>query len=230
LIALAYTRRELWPQAEVFMARCHVLAVTGGLPDWVPDADKLIAERVALATVAEVRVAIDPAGTPAELSVSSFAPDETFSPAMMIHLPPGHHVITVSAPGFETEHQPIDIVDRTPRLITIKVFRTGHRPQPPSPLPRAMIAGGFVTLGAGAIAYGVMGIGWLALRERSTNNFGGAYQHMYEYARPTSIALFAVGAGLAIAGIALRHHDETAPVAVITPVPGGGMLAVEWSR
>src|SRR5258706_13610619 len=39
LIALAYTRRELWPQAEIFMARCHVLAVTGGLPDWVPDAD-----------------------------------------------------------------------------------------------------------------------------------------------------------------------------------------------
>jgi hypothetical protein len=231
LVALAYTRRELWPQAEIFIARCHVLATTEPLPEWVPVVDKLIEERIGQATVAEVQITIDPAGTPAELSVSSFLPDETFTPATQIHLTPGHHVITATAPGFETEHHAIDVTGKAPTHVAIRMYRTGTRPKPPSPLPRAMLIAGVATLGAGAIAYGVMGVGWLELRSRDQNNFGGTYQTMYEYARPISLSLFAIGAGLAIGGLVLRpSHPAESPTAAFAPLPGGGVVAVQWQR
>src|SRR5688572_8864518 len=41
LIALAYTRRELWPQAELFLSVCHHRAKGGDpLPEWVPLAEQ----------------------------------------------------------------------------------------------------------------------------------------------------------------------------------------------
>jgi hypothetical protein len=231
LIALAYTRRELWSQAEIFLARCHTLGARDQLPEWVPDLDKLIVERLGATTVAEIHISIAPPGTPVELSVSSFLPDETFTPATTIHLSRGHHVITATAAGFEDEHYAIDVADSTPKLIVIRLYRPGTRPKPPNPLPRAMMIGGATTVAAGAVAYGVMGIGWLKLRDRTTDNFGGAYEKMYEYGRITSLSLFAVGAGLAIAGFVLRSssHAESATAAV-APVPGGGMLVVGWQR
>ncbi len=230
LIALAYTRRELWSQAEIFLARCHTLAASE-LPDWVPDLETLIAERLRETTVAAVRIAIAPAGTPAQLSVSSFLPDETFAPGTTIHLSRGHHVITATAAGFDDEHYSIDIADSSPKQVEIRLYRPGARPKPPSPLPRAMMIGGAATVAAGAIAYGVMGIGWLKLRERTTNNFGGAYETMYEYGRPTSLALFAVGAGLVIAGVVLRasSHAES-PAVSVAPLPSGGMVVIGWQR
>lgn len=231
LIALAYTRRELWSQAEIFLARCHALGAREQLPDWVPDLDTLIVERLGETTVAAVHIAIAPARTPAQLSVSSFLPDETFAPGTTIHLSRGHHVITATAAGFEDEHYSIDIADSSPKQVVIQLYRPGTRPKPPSPLPRAMMIGGAATIAAGAVAYGVMGIGWLKLRDRTTDNFGGAYETMYEYGRVASLTLFAAGAGLAIAGYVLRasSHAES-PVATIAPVPGGGMVVIGWQR
>lgn len=231
LIALAYTRRELWPQAEIFLARCHTLGAREQLPEWVPDLDKMIAERLGQTTIAAVHIALVPVGTPAQLSVSSFLPDETFAPGATIHLSRGHHVITATAAGFEDEHYPIDIASSSPQDVVIRLYRVGTRPKPPSPLPRAMMIGGAVTVGAGAVAYGVMGIGWLKLRDRTIDNFGGTYEKMYEYGRVTSLSLFAVGAGLAIAGFALHlsSHAESATAAV-APAPGGGMLVIGWQR
>jgi hypothetical protein len=230
LIALAYTRRELWSQAEIFLARCHAPGGREQLPEWVPELDKLIADRLAEVAVAEVHIAIVPAGTPAQLSVSSFLPDETFASATTIHLSRGHHVITATAVGFEQEHYAIDVADTSPKQVVIRLYRPGTRPKPPSPLPRAMLIGGAATLGAGVVAYGVMGLGWLKLRERTTNNFGGAYETMYEYGRPVSLSLFAVGAGLVIAGYLLHRSHAESPVAALAPVPGGGLLVIGWRR
>src|SRR5512143_861795 len=57
LIALAYTRREAWPQAELFLSICHQRANAGDpLPDWVPQADQMIKERLASANLAEVTI------------------------------------------------------------------------------------------------------------------------------------------------------------------------------
>ncbi|HEY3805581.1 MAG TPA: hypothetical protein VGL61_23400 [Kofleriaceae bacterium] len=230
LIALAYTRRELWSQAEIFLARCHALGASE-LPDWIPDLESLIAERLGEATVAAVHIDVAPAGAPAQLSVSSFLPDETFAPGTTIHLSRGHHVITATAAGFEDEHYSIDIADTSPKLVVIQLYRPGTRPKPPSPLPRAMMIGGAATIAAGAVAYGVMGIGWLKLRDRTTDNFGGAYESMYVYGRVASLSLFSAGAALAIAGYVLRvsSHAES-PVAAVAPVPGGGMVVIGWQR
>jgi hypothetical protein len=213
------------------MARCHVLGTAEAIPDWVPEADKLIAERIAAATVAEVSIQIDPSTVQAELSVSSFLPDETFSSSTRIHLSPGHHVITAQAPGYEIEHVAIDVVGTSPHPVVIRMYRTGTRPKPSTGVSRTLLIGGAVTLGAGAIAYGVMGIGWLKLHARDEDNFGGAYQTMYEVGRPVSLSLFAVGAGLVIAGWILRPAHEAPVQAAIAPLPGGGgMFAVSWAQ
>ncbi len=75
LIALAYTRRELWSQAQLWLSTCHTRAsASDPLPDWVPLAEKQIKERLETANVAEVTIEVKPAGAKAKFTVSSFAP------------------------------------------------------------------------------------------------------------------------------------------------------------
>src|SRR5512138_3886691 len=55
LIALAYIRRELWSQAEIFLTTCHQRATpTDPVPEWVPLAVDQLKERLASAKVAAV--------------------------------------------------------------------------------------------------------------------------------------------------------------------------------
>jgi hypothetical protein len=78
LIALAYTRRELWPQAEVWLDTCRGRATPADpQPDWAPTEAKQIRERLAVANVAPVEVVVTPPN--AEVTVSSFALDESFT-------------------------------------------------------------------------------------------------------------------------------------------------------
>src|SRR5688572_3278724 len=47
LIALAYTRRELWPQAEIFISKCHQrVSPDNPAPDWLPKAEQEISHRL----------------------------------------------------------------------------------------------------------------------------------------------------------------------------------------
>ena len=83
LIALAYIRRELWPQAEIFMTRCHQRATAGDpVPDWAALAEKQMNERLSSAKVSAVHIRIEPTAlaATAKISVSSFPADETFAP------------------------------------------------------------------------------------------------------------------------------------------------------
>lgn len=75
LIALAYTRRELWPQAEIFMDLCHGRAnPSDPEPAWVPEAEALIEERLQQVDAAPVEISTDPAIPGVKLTISSFAP------------------------------------------------------------------------------------------------------------------------------------------------------------
>src|SRR5260221_4772999 len=95
LIGLAYTRRELWAEAELFLSVCRQRASTGDpLPEWIAEAEGQLAAKLAASNAAPVAIATDPASAPAVMSVSSFAPDEKF-PARTIHLAPGVHVVHV---------------------------------------------------------------------------------------------------------------------------------------
>ncbi len=238
LIALAYTRRELWSQAEIFLARCHERATPADpLPDWVPVAEQQIQERLATANAAPVTIQVTPAT--AQLTVSSFAPDETFT-ARTIHLPPGHHVIIASAPGYETARKEVVIETKDPQTVTIELLPpAAHLPDvsvPEHPLPpartggtgRKVMIGGAVLLGAGLVTYGWMGYEWSKLRTQDQAQWD-AHDGNYSLSRGLTIGLWAVGGAAVITGLLWPSSQEHASVAVM-PTNGGGMVAVGWTR
>lgn len=134
LIALAYARRNLWPQAEIFRTVCHARATASDpLPPWIATADKQIDNAIATETLAAITIDVTPgdAASIAQITVSSFAPDETFPPRM-IHLPPGIHQIFATAPGYDQGHQLIEIKDKTPQHIVIELHKAGELQPAPS--------------------------------------------------------------------------------------------------
>ena len=242
LIALAYTRRELWPQAEIFLARCHERATPQDpLPDWVPVAEQQIQDRLATANAAAVTIDVSPPNAKAELTVSSFAPDEKFAPRT-IHLPPGHHVIIAEADGFETARQDVDIATKDPKRVTIELHAKGEKtvlpphqvvpPGPvaaePSPWSKRLEIGGAIVAGAGLVATGFMSYEYYAARNSAAD--WDSHIDTYRTSRIAAISLLAVGGGVAITGYLLHRHDERASVAAAPLPEGGAMIAVGWQR
>jgi hypothetical protein len=242
LIALAYTRREAWSQAELFFALCHQRTRPGDpLPDWLPLAEKQLVERLATANVGLVDVKVEPADAHASLTVSSFAPDEEFEPRK-VHLTFGTHLITVKAEGWETAGQSVTITSRDERTVVIKLHRPGEHPvgvrgttRESSPVPWIVIGGG------GAI--GLVGVVFhaTALRD-SYNSLKNApndqlyhqREGKYDTDRLVTAGLYAAGAiGIGV-GVVLKYttfRDREVPVQVgVNPVQGGGVFSVEWRR
>jgi len=249
LIALAYTRRELWPQAEIFLDQCHRRAsAQDPLPDWVPMADQQLAERLANVNVAAVEIKVEPAGTDVMLAVSSFAPDELFEPRT-IHLPPGHHVIVATATGYERTQQTIDVTDTTPQTVTVTLRRPGEGVVAPVPAPVPTRSSKdskvpFVVIGAGA---GLLAVGAAVhlfvfkpvrddLQRASDANNDVEWRRLspkFDRARITTIGLYAAGAltvgvGVILKATVFEHHDEVQVSAI--PLDGGGMVTMGWTR
>jgi hypothetical protein len=243
LIALAYTRRELWPQAEIFLARCHERATPADpLPDWVPVAEQQIQDRLATANAAAVTIDVSPPNAKAQLTVSSFAPDETFAPRT-IHLPPGHHVILAEAEGYEPARAEVLIETKDPKRVTIELHeKAGKVVEPkhvqpwsnpplahePSPWSKRLLVGGLVVGGAGLVATGLMSYEYYAAKKTAAD--WDSHIDTYRSSRIAAISLLAVGGGLAITGLLLHHGDEHAAVAAAPLPEGGAMIAVGWSR
>ena len=121
LIGLAYTRREYWPQAEVFFARCRQTAsASDSLPTWLDAAEKQLAEKLAIAPVAAVKLSVDPPSAAAQCIVSSFAPDEAFGPRV-VHLGFGFHSVTVTAPGYISTTVTVDVQNKADQFITVSL-------------------------------------------------------------------------------------------------------------
>src|SRR5260221_8824836 len=119
LIGLAYTRRELWAEAELFLSICRQRASAGDpVPDWAEDAHKQLSEKLAASNASPVTITVKPAGAISQVSVSSFAPGESFAPRT-IHLAPGTHVITVTAPDFKPARRDVTIANNFPQDIVI---------------------------------------------------------------------------------------------------------------
>jgi hypothetical protein len=139
MIALAYTRRELWPQAEIFFDLCHQRATaTDPLPTWIGAAEKQLADKLAQVTIAAVTVVVTPADAGAKVAVSSFAPDETFAPRV-IHLAPGRHNVEVAAPGFVTQTREVVVVGRTPQTVAFELARPATVTTPTEPIHEPVI-------------------------------------------------------------------------------------------
>lgn len=249
LIALAYIRRELWPQAEIFLEQCESKATEADpVPEWVPTAKQQLAERLSTVNVAPVSIKVEPTGVDVKLAVSSFAPDELFDPRT-IHLPPGRHVIIATAKGYNDAQKTVEVVDRNPQDVTITMLplSSGSGPDGPPPIttpsPPASKTPWFVIGAGGALVVtaGVLHATWY----RSLDNDYRTAAHgnraefdrlepKWERARLVTGALYAVGGATLITGLILKYTvfgGKEAPAQVsVVPTSDGGMLSVGWSR
>ena len=241
LIALAYTRRELWPQAELYLAICHERAKAGDpLPDWVSLADQQIRDRLATANVVEVAIEVKPAT--AQVTVSSFAPDEVFAPRT-IHLPLGTHVIFAKAEGYEPAQTTLEITNKTPQHIELTLKPVATPIPGPVVEPRTtttekrgtplLIAGG-AAIGAGVLAHLWMGFEHGKLQDAHDNNdpdLYDAHSGRYDAARITTIGLYGAGAVCLGIGLYLRSTSREAPAVAALPLPeGGALVSIGWNR
>lgn len=245
LIALAYIRRELWPQAEVFLTVCLQRASAADpVPDWVPLAKQQLDERLGKAKVATVSIRVTPEtlASSVAIGVSSFEPDETFGPRA-IHLPRGTHLITATVPGRAAAQQTIEITDDAPREVIldfdVKPLPSAAKPvtaTSPSKVPWiTMAAGGAILLGgAGYHLFKFKGTRD-DLDAASTTEAYDELSKRFDSQRTTTIALYGVGAAVVAAGIVFKYtlfkdQPERAPRLGAAPTHDGGMLVVEWSR
>jgi len=248
LIALAYTRRELWPQAEIWLAQCQVRAnpQTDPLPDYAAAEKDQIDQRLSTANVAPVEIEVQPPDAGAKVTVSSFAPDEQFSPRT-IHLPPGIHQLIVSAPGYQDGHQLLDIKDKSPQHIVIKLLKPDQQkvlpPPPPAVGAKHADATPYYVLGAG----GALALTGVALHlfyykpnldtlttdsHMPTDTQYKADESAYDRSRVITIGVY-VGAAVVLGiGTYLKVSQKTTESTTVGIVPtnGGGMVSLGWSR
>jgi hypothetical protein len=252
LIALAYTRRELWPQAEIWLDQCESRATPADpLPEWVPLAKQQLAERLASVSVAPVEIKVEPANVDVKLAVSSFAPDELFTPRT-IHLPPGRHVIIATAKGYNDAQKTVEVSDKTPQTVTITMLPLGDKtiitPPPgrgdvepahasPSKVPLVLMGAG----GALVLVGGAMHVFWFkpARDDLANAKTKADYDTIdetqkFEKRRNVTIGVYAVGAATLLTGVILKYtvfKDKESPVALsVLPQDGGGMVSVGWTH
>ncbi len=248
LIGLAYTRRELWPQAEIFIDQCRKRATPEDpLPAWLPVLENQLAERLANVNVAAVDIRVLPAGIAVKLAVSSFAPDELFEPRT-IHLPPGRHVVIATANGYADAQVTIEVANKDAQRVTITLRPVEPaRPRPsvaeparPSRVPMIVAGGGGALLAAGLVYHLV----WFkpAADELATATdrahpdpvLYSEWSHRFDVRRRATIALY--GAGVAALGVAALLHEtvfkRTEADVQVSAVPlegGGGMISLGWA-
>src|SRR5262245_48912163 len=156
LIGLAYTRLERWAQAEIFLGRCRARGnASDPAPTWLADVENELAAKLASLDVAAIELVVEPAGTVAKIVLSGVPPDEDFGPRT-IHLRPGTHVVTVSAPGFAAVQKTIEIRDKSPQKIVVDLTPPKIEPPPPPPPPpttdRRSSLGKWMLIGSGGAA------------------------------------------------------------------------------
>lgn len=242
LIALAYIRRELWPQAEVFLATCHERAKPSDpLPDWVPLAEQQLDQRLASASVARVSIRVEPAAAAdaATIEVSSFAPDELFRPRA-IHLPLGKHLITARSPGRASVERAVEITDGAPREVVISFDRQEVHvtTQNRSHVPTVVIASGGAIL-VGAVAYHLLAFEPVRddLASATDPAVYDASSSKFDSRRAVTLALYGVGAAVVVTGLVLRYtvyknerHESPRLSAGLAASGRGLTVGVEWSR
>jgi hypothetical protein len=225
LIALAYTRRELWPQAEVWLDTCQKrVRPDDPLPEWGAELEATIARRLADTNVAAVDIRVQPREANARLAVSSFAPDETFAPRT-IHLPPGHHVILAKAPGYVDAEATVDVIDKSQQHVVIALVAKVT----PSDLQRTLVIAGAALAIAGAGTYGWMSYEWLHEERARTHSDYVAPHDNYERAKWATIGLWSASALCIAVRFGIVHGANTPEVAV-GPADGGVLVGIGWRR
>lgn len=242
LIGLAYGRRNLYGQAELFFDLCHQRVADGDkLPSWVAGVEAQFRKRLDAANLAPVTIIVKHAKKP-RVRVSAFASDEDFLPRT-IFLPPGRHVITVTSRGHEPIDKAFEVEDSAPLDVVIDLrgsngATTSETPDGPasSTVGRNVIILGAGLVVAGAVVHGTWYRGELAELEAAQSPPDlfryDAHADSYRQARYVTVGLYAAGAITAIIGAVLHTNsrgEDTTSVAV-APTNGGGILSVSWWR
>jgi hypothetical protein len=234
MIALAYLRRELWPQAEVFMSTCKERASAADpVPDWFGEAEQQLVQKLAAANVAPVTVIVEPDVATVTITESSFAPDEAFAPRT-VHLAPGRHTLELRAPGYEPETRTVDIADKTPQRVAVHMYRAGMRPTGRTSRVPWYVIGAGVTLGAATAIYSLAVVNPLYNELQSTHDMAVYNRDKSSYAVDRDVALGIGGAAVAtiVVGIVLRYTvytPETVHVAASVE-RGGGTVTLSFDR
>jgi hypothetical protein len=235
-IGLAYTRRELWSQAELFFARCKARATAADpTPPWLAAAETALTSKLAEIDAAPIDVRVDAPG--ALISISSFPPDEKFAPRA-IHLSPGNYTIVASAPDREPATVAIAVEARTAQIVTLVL---PHPPPPPPPPPTRDQKIGRVLLfsAAGAAIVAVAAHG-LAAYDRSqlddarAANDPVAWDHHagnFERDRAIAIGGYTIAIAAAITGAILHSHGpERAPTVTGSIDARTATIGIAWQR
>lgn len=233
MIGLAYMRRELWPQAELFFALCEKRAVPGDQPpDWIDTAHHELATKLKAAGIPAITIDVSPPRAGAVLTVSSFAPDERFA-AQRIHLAPGKHVIEVTAPGYHTVRREILVELGQAQTVTFALAWDGRTRMPEAPAPTSnrtltpWIVGGIggLLLGGG-IAYDLAALQPARdrLEKAQTGIAYDAYVDDFRTKRYVTVGLIAAGAlalgtGIVL-GVTMTGHVDR----------DGAAIALQWQR
>lgn len=230
MIGLAYLRRELWPQAELFLDTCRAQATADDpLPGWFADAVAQLEVKLAAVSVAPVTIVVEPADVHATITISSFAPDETVGPRT-IHLAPGTHAIEVRAPGYEPRSQSIAVTGGVAQKVVVRLSRALT---PPSRVPLYVIGGG-IALGIAGGIYHAAAL-WKLRDELATTHDPATYDAdlaTFRTRRAVSISLYA-GAALTVAvGVVLKYTAfRRTPVDIGAEVhDGGAVVTLGWNR
>ena len=247
MIGLAYLRRQLWPQAEVFLARCRKRAVASDpLPEWMEDAEAQLAAQLKAAPVTAVEIVVQPPGVAASITTSSFAPDELFDP-QVIHLPAGPHTLTVGAPGFVTVKREITVSGTGSEKVEIVLApiapppvpeRVENHAMPVNVIPRDnghRTWGNRMLIVSGGAAVGAIVLHVLAYRTRDklmgTPEEYRDNETAFDVERAGAISLYAIAGIAAGIGIYLRqtHREHPAQVGAVM-TSDGAMVTIGWTR
>jgi hypothetical protein len=228
MIGLAYTRRELWAQAELYFARCHDRA-TGDdpLPDWLGDAEAQLAAKVAGASITAITVTVAPPTAHAAISISGFEPDEVVAPGTF-HLTPGRYTFELSAPGYVTTRR--DVVVEAGKAQTMDVALGVVVDDRPSRTPWLVIGAGAAVAAAG-FAIDLWKV--RPLRTSLANASYGEYP-MYEGSfdrwQRATIGLWVGGGVVTAIGAYLMYREHTSVTMGAHLDKDGGAVFVGWRR
>jgi len=227
LIALSYTRRELWGQAEVALASCHDRARGGDpLPPWVDALDRTLTSKLEAVDVAPITIRVDPPSEAAVISISSFSPDETFAPRV-VHLAPGTYTVTATVPGRGRVARTVVVADRAPREVTLRFVSPAPAARP-SRVPWLLVGAGGV-LAVGGVACDLLAVqpARSRLEQAAAVRDGAAWveaSRRFDRRRALTIGLFAGAALAASVGVVLRFTVFRQQAAVTVGADGVALV------
>jgi len=229
LIGLAYARRALWTQAELFFKECRARELAGDIvPDWIEDEERDLAAKLAAANIPPITIVVQPAD--AKLRISGFDADEVFAPGV-IHLAPGRYEIEARAEGHAPGRSEVVVAAGESQSVEIELtdLTVTHRAPPSTKVPALIVGGGALLVGGG-LAVDVLVVQPLHDERTKSRFLYDAKRAEFDRARDVTIGLWAAGALAIGAGVylAVRHHPEVAVSAAVDR--NGGMIAVGWQR